>query len=92
MYRKAAGIDPSADAFHTCPQKSPPRLGADLTSEHQPVILNMKRALPADGWPLSHVIEVIAELLGMGRRSLLFCDLENQTNDADNHKTELKQV
>ena len=51
-----------------------------------------KRALPADGWPLSHVIEVIAELLGRGRRSLLFCDLENQTNDADNHKTELKQV
>jgi hypothetical protein len=35
---------------------------------------------------------VIAELLEGERRSLLFCDLENQTNDADNHKTELKQI
>lgn len=34
-------------------EKSPPQLGADLTIEHQAVILNMKRALPADGWPLS---------------------------------------
>ena len=34
-------------------KKARPRLGTDLTIEHQAVILNMKRALPADGWPLS---------------------------------------
>ena len=36
--------------------------------------------------------ELATALLEGERRSLLFCDLENQTNDADNHKTELKQI
>lgn len=36
------------------------------------------------------VTEVTAELGSLGRL-LLFCDLNDQTNDADNHKTELKQ-
>ena len=52
-FRRSA-TTPSLKSASACGfEKSPPRLGTDLTIEHQAVILNMKRALPADGWPLS---------------------------------------
>jgi hypothetical protein len=45
-------------------EKSPPRLGTDLTTEHQAVILNMKRALPADGWPQINYLKEVTALCG----------------------------
>lgn len=51
--------------------------------------MNIERALPADGGPYL-TIEVTAWLVAGAVTS--FCNLDNQTNDAEDHKTELKQI
>ena len=50
-----------------------------------------RRALPADGQPLIVLQEVTAQLGNWGRL-LLFCYLDDQTDDAKDHETELKQL
>jgi len=53
-----------------------------LTNQYQAVILNVERALPADGWPPMLGYEVTAQVGSRGRL-LLFIGLNEQGNNAN---------
>ena len=54
--------------------------------------MNIGKALPADGWPLGSFIEEVTVWLEPRRLLLLIYDLENQTDEADEHKAKLKKL
>lgn len=62
-----------------------------MTIEFAAVILIIERGAAGRRSAPYIAIEVTAKLGSWGGY-FFFCDLKNQTNDADDHKTELKQV
>ncbi len=73
-----------------CRERQPLLVPKGLTTQADLIILNIERALPVDGWPLVYGKEVTACF--EAGRLLLFMYLNEQTHNADDDQTKLKQL